>query len=284
LTVAISVKVNDGVVLAADSASTITRGGQIINIYDNANKVFNLYKGLPVGAITWGSGNIGAVSISTIVKDFRLDLVAQDKAQGAGQFDAEHLSIEDVANRLAKYIETRFTPAFARGEVAPPLGFVVAGFSEGSDLAEEWQILFVEDGTLCGPFALRDRTAIGPAVFGQPEAFQRLAFGIDVIRAPIVLKKFGIDPAIAELTAQALRNDMEQNLAVASMPIQDAIELADFLVDLTAKYTRFKEGAATVGGPIDLAVITKHEDFKWIRRKHYYKMENNVPTKREGNA
>jgi len=46
MTIAISMKVNDGIVLAADSASTIMaqtpQGVGVINIYDKANKVFNL--------------------------------------------------------------------------------------------------------------------------------------------------------------------------------------------------------------------------------------------------
>lgn len=29
-------------------------------------------------------------------------------------------------------------------------------------------------------------------------------------------------------------------------------------------------GANTVGGPIELAAITKHEGFKWVTRKHYF--------------
>ena len=28
--------------------------------------------------------------------------------------------------------------------------------------------------------------------------------------------------------------------------------------------------AAPVGGPIEIAGITKHEGFKWVRRKHYF--------------
>ncbi len=54
------------------------------------------------------------------------------------------------------------------------------------------------------------------------------------------------------------------------MPIQDAIDFAEFLVHTTAEFTRFKRGAATVGGPIEIAAITKHERFKWVKRKHYY--------------
>lgn len=54
------------------------------------------------------------------------------------------------------------------------------------------------------------------------------------------------------------------------MPIQDAIDLAEFLVHAAIMYSRFSPGAQIVGGPIEIAAITKHEGFKWIRRKHYY--------------
>lgn len=43
-------------------------------MYDNANKLFNLHKELPVGIITWGSGSIGLESTSTVIKDFRENL------------------------------------------------------------------------------------------------------------------------------------------------------------------------------------------------------------------
>ena len=57
MTIAISIKINDGLVLASDSASTVlgqTPSGelQVVNVYNNAIKVFNLRKGLPIGAIT----------------------------------------------------------------------------------------------------------------------------------------------------------------------------------------------------------------------------------------
>ena len=77
MTIALVLKINDGLVLATDSASTLMnkdqKSGQMLvyNIYDNANKVFNLYKGLPIGAVTWGLGCIGNSSIETLVKDFR---------------------------------------------------------------------------------------------------------------------------------------------------------------------------------------------------------------------
>lgn len=82
MTIAISVKINDGVVLASDSASTLLlpdNGGElkVQGVYNNANKVFNLRKNLPIGAITWGDGSIGRASISTIMKDLRARLTGR---------------------------------------------------------------------------------------------------------------------------------------------------------------------------------------------------------------
>jgi hypothetical protein len=59
------------------------------------------------------------------------------------------------------------------------------------------------------------------------------------------------------------------------MPIQDAIELAEFLVHTAIMFSRFTPGPQAVGGPIEIAAITKHEGFKWIRRKHYFHSEFN---------
>lgn len=50
-------------------------------------------------------------------------------------------------------------------------------------------------------------------------------------------------------------------------------ELADIayaLVELTSQKRRFSTDEQTVGGPIDVAIITKNEGLVWIRRKHYF--------------
>lgn len=65
------------------------------------------------------------------------------------------------------------------------------------------------------------------------------------------------------------------------MPIQDAIDLAEFLARLTIEFVRFCPGDATVGGPIEIAAVTKHEGFKWVRRKHYFNAALNPPVREE---
>lgn len=80
MSIAVTISVHDGVVLAADSASTLASGfigappgaeraAQLaMNVYNNANKIANLYKGEPIGCVAHGSGSIGSASISTLLK------------------------------------------------------------------------------------------------------------------------------------------------------------------------------------------------------------------------
>ena len=50
MTVIVSVKINDGVVMAADSAGTVGSG----QVYAHANKIANLCEALPLGEMSTG--------------------------------------------------------------------------------------------------------------------------------------------------------------------------------------------------------------------------------------
>ena len=50
----------------------------VVNVYNNANKIFNLRKGCPMGAITWGSGAIEKSSIAMLMKELRYELTHGD--------------------------------------------------------------------------------------------------------------------------------------------------------------------------------------------------------------
>jgi hypothetical protein len=74
------VRVNDGIVLASDSATSFIdpKTGIAYKVYNHADNIFNLIKGKPIGAMTYGSGSIGTASISTLSKDLRELLVTDD--------------------------------------------------------------------------------------------------------------------------------------------------------------------------------------------------------------
>ena len=62
---------------------------------------------------------------------------------------------------------------------------------------------------------------------------------------------------------------------VQFMPYQELATLAESLIDLTSLKRRMSAERETVGGEIDVAIISKSEGFVWIKRKHYFPPEFN---------
>jgi hypothetical protein len=53
--------------------------------------------------------------------------------------------------------------------------------------------------------------------------------------------------------------------------------MAEALVNLTKLKRRVSDQQETVGGPVDVALITKGDGFVWVRRKSYYDAALNRP-------
>lgn len=274
MTIAVSLKVNDGVVLAADSASTIMQqgagGGAVINVYNNANKVFNLRKGLPIGMITWGLGGIGGASISTLAKDLRARLTDENWA-----LDPQSYTIHDVATRVREFMyDEQYSPAAQGQQGFPDLGFIVAGYSAGAAHAEELHMLLTPGGCQ-GPLPLRQAEQTGVTWAGQPESISRLINGYSAALPGLLANELGKTPQEAEQIMAKVAPQLGAPVVNPAMPFQDAIDLAEFLVSVAINYSRFMPGAQGVGGPIEVAAVSKHEGFKWVRRKHYFDSELN---------
>lgn len=62
---------------------------------------------------------------------------------------------------------------------------------------------------------------------------------------------------------------------VNALPKDELAEMAEALVSLTAFKMRITKSLETVGGPIDVAVISKGDGFVWVKRKDYYPKELN---------
>ena len=57
---------------------------------------------------------------------------------------------------------------------------------------------------------------------------------------------------------------------VAHLPKEELADMAEALVSLTALKRRVSREAETVGGPVDVAVVSKGDGLIWIKRKHYF--------------
>ncbi len=269
MTIAINAKIHEGVVLASDSATTLMDPmGQVLNVYDHANKIFNLYKGLPIGVITYGLGNIGHDSIATLAKDFR------DKL--SKNLDPNDYKLIDVANEFGAYILEKYNSIFEKvpNEKRPVLGFVIAGYSSDSDLPEEYQLIYPHASA---PTPIRPPEVVGLTWNGEIEPLTRLILGHGSNFQGIVEQTLNLFKGQNEAMQfmQLLKMNSQVSVISPGMPLQDVIYLAEYLVDTAIKFAKYRPGAQTVGGPIEIAVISKHEGFKWIKRKHYFSTELN---------
>lgn len=264
MTLAVSIKVNDGIVLATDSATTITQNGpsgsQILNVYNNANKIFHLHKKLPIGIITWGNGGISTSSIGTLIKDFRKILMDSD-------IESNNYNLEDISVKFKEFILPKYQNEYGGVNGWPYTGFTIAGYSSSTELPEEWRIN-LENGD-CTISQLSRQEVTGVNWSGQPEALYRLIKGYSQ-SLPQVLQNSGLD-SLQIQTVLNNANSLAAPFIIPSMPIADAIELSEYFLDLTIKYIKYSPGFQTVGGPIEIASITKYEGFKWIKRKLYFK-------------
>lgn len=63
--------------------------------------------------------------------------------------------------------------------------------------------------------------------------------------------------------------------AISTLSKEDLAEMAESLVYLTYLKRRFTFSEESVGGPVDVALITKGDGFVWLKRKHYFEPELN---------
>ena len=276
MTIVVCVRVNDGMVLASDSATTFSNdAGSVVKVYNHADKIFNLVKQKPIGAMTYGSGAIGPASISTLSKDLRSIFVSD----GSSPFkiDLNRYSIKEVAEKAKAFLFHNYQREYPAGAPNYYMGYRVFGYSSDGVLPEAWEV-GIKGNAAFGPDPLYDHDNpddFGPRWSGESEALDRLILGVGS-RAAEVLEAGGIPASIATDTYAGLIRGLKVPLHLSAMPIQDAIDLTRFLAEAAAQFTRFCLRPPTVGGMVELATITKHEGFRWINRKHFFSRDFNA--------
>lgn len=87
--------------------------------------------------------------------------------------------------------------------------------------------------------------------------------------------KIEIDDRIRKWSLKYHINPIMNTVEVA--PKEELAQMAETLVNLTSFRRKLSMDAfsQSVGGPIDVALITKGDGFIWIKRKHYFEMNKN---------
>jgi hypothetical protein len=116
--------------------------------------------------------------------------------------------------------------------------------------------------------------------------FERVVSSLDQVVAQALPKK-RVTPALARDLEQrrdallaSLRQDLQEHRhrlyvdpvisVVASLPKEELGLMAESLVNLTSLKRRVSFDDETVGGPVDVAVISRGDGLIWVKRKHYF--------------
>ena len=58
--------------------------------------------------------------------------------------------------------------------------------------------------------------------------------------------------------------------SISALPKEELSNLAESLINITSLKRKIGSDLETVGGPVDVAIITKGDGFIWTKRKHYF--------------
>jgi hypothetical protein len=262
VTLNVSLRVPDGIVLASDSLATLVQQinqkmnveadcqkcGEHIEIKDVPTPPMSVpsstwpyaQKMYPIrgryGLATYGSGFVNNRSIYNHIIELADRFPAAnenpDNLERMTQFIVGYFREQLVAECKRSGVDINLLP-----DTWLPFGFQLVGFTKDSN--------------------------------GDPEPHTHL---IRVGKVPVI-ERFGSigctwsgDGSVVGL----LWNSKVANYAAFSL--QDAVDYAKFLIRTTADFQRFSGALPTVGGEIDMALITNRRGFRWIAQKDLYRI------------
>lgn len=139
-------------------------------------------------------------------------------------------------------------------------------FVEGVDPGYQREIMDAVHDLLEGlPDVAKTHFGLG----GDPEADRKAVS----LKAELLRLYGDFDTALRDYRSRKSIEPLTE--AVRFLDKADAASFAESLVSLTALKRRISLDVETVGGPIDVAFISKNDGFVWIQRKHYFKPEYN---------
>jgi len=267
MSICVSVRVAEGLVLAADSANVLLglmdpkqKEPSIIQTFEHANKVCQLAD-LPIGVMSWGNAAIRDRTIQS--------LIMECEYEHEDVFKKQDCSVRTAAETLLHFIRHRYDRAHPEraGRDRPTIGVLVGGYSYRQFYSELYAFSLPngEDVETVRPNKADGTPSFGTNWFGSGEALTRLIKGFD----PRVLDDMvahGIERDSVEAWAQAAVGELP--LIFDGMPLQDAIDFANFAVQVTIGVCRFRAGPPVCGGKVDIAVITPGK-FHWAQRKQW---------------
>lgn len=302
----------EGIVLAADSRQSYRNHKGLGRIgSDSATKVFNLNErvGVVIAGIAFLSENGTQKNISGFIEDFVANtdlkkMSVEDISNKMYEFFSQKYKFEDELVKLEDKIKEdlkrqgltldkmdnkgdhlefifKDKDGNAKNGVAgiDRLSFIVAGYN----IDESHQVVMV---SLPGGVSVkRDSTQhgneYGASWIGQTDVVSRIVLGFDprIHNTPFVQKAVAQSGDQVSLELRGL----EYAIQWGTMTLQDGVDFSQLIINTTSAIQRFSDGIVMdpgdmpgVGGPVDVAVITKNDGFKWVKKKEVVSASKNI--------
>ncbi len=259
---AIAFKASEGVVLAVDSRTTFTSQEPNTDLvfastYDNAMKLLYTKKQSHIGAMTYGAGAINSLSPRTVhsyLPEFENYIRTQPR-----------LSVLNFALLLRDF----FNNAWASAAPNNPPGhiyFLVGGYNENEGHGRVY-LTHVPNENI-EPIEIRAADGDFGLCWGgvTTHAFHLLGgVGDQVLQQ--LRDLLSLTDEQCQNIQQTILNPLSVSIPYGFLPLQDCIDLSVFLIETTTKLMHFTSGVRSVGGPVDIAVITQKEGLRIVRQK-----------------
>ena len=255
MTIAAAYLVSDGIVLGADSSTTVQvskpEGTGVVQLLLHSQKVFEVGENSRLGVCTWGAGSFGNVSHRTVVAQL-----------------ADKVNDKTTVKEAAEILVSIGGPLIKEKGV-PFVGYYLGGWNPGNHEPACFQIEISPKESKVNLIQL------GLCSFsGNPIFFSRVFWGFDQ-RLPDKLKDelkktIKIDNFDAVFT-QAFTNSLAglPSIGFQDLPIREAIDFVYSYLHITVKAEKFKFGAPSCGGPIEVAFVSTDRRFRWVRHKPF---------------
>jgi hypothetical protein len=270
MSVAVSLTISDGLIMGVDSAVTVSFGAGKTNIYEDAEKLFQLGE-KRIGIATVGMAGIGERSVGSFIREF--------ESKDPDGVMARSCPLSEVVESVRKFFYESYAaiviPAVEQLQGVPfdqvpaadrpMLGLLVGGYSDGEFLPELWKITIPEAKAAGSAQQLQKRGSAGltwHAAFGPINRYIKgIDAGLLVNLEALVLKILKRPFAPEELKEfQDILARSEYQFVYASMPVSSGIRFVRSLVNLVIEHYRMVAEDSVVGGEARVGVATYKSD------------------------
>lgn len=262
----------------------------VTNAWGGVTKMFEIHPApTPVVAVTAGAAKLNDRPIASYGMEFFSSMQKREKKK--------FVKVDVICRQFLAYMRNEFERHYASSPLPDSLKegpeFIVGGYGRDDDFPSIFRVS-VKDNRISQEFSA-GKTGI--SWNGQSDAVERFIRGYDSslkhdfetkIAAELTAYSKTITNYVAE-TINKILDLLEQKLPdgvkielpeikkietpwnkynvsidYANLPLQDAIELVSFLVNVQAGRAKFARGVATVGGRTHIGVITKAKGFQLL--------------------